>query len=181
MRITIITGSGHKESASAFLADEFERGARKNGHAVFRFNAAVEKINPCVGCNCCRNTNSCIYNDSFSILAEELLLSDVIVWATPVYYMTMTAQLKAVIDRMYQLETQPQFMSKKKYILLATAWYNNKSVFDVLSDTFESFCGFLNWEKSGEVLAYGVNTKSDLYKSDYLEQAYCLGQNLVES
>ena len=178
MQIAIITGSGHKNSASSSLAEAFCHGASKEGCKIIVFNAAYEMISPCIACNSCRKNNKCIYNDSFDKFAPELIKSDVVVWATPVYYMTMSAQLKTAIDRMYQLEEQPQFKGSKKYILLATAWYNNINVFDNLVETFDSFCRYLKWEKKGEILAYGVNSKFDLENSPYLEQAYLLGQSL---
>ena len=53
MKITVITGSPHKAGTSALLADKFIVGAEKNGHKVFRFNAAFKNIHACTGCNAC--------------------------------------------------------------------------------------------------------------------------------
>ena len=181
MTITVITGSGHKDSASSYLADEFSKGAKENGNVVFRFDAGLEKVNPCIGCRICRNSKRCVYDDAFMGLSKKILESNIIVWVTPVYYMTMTSQLKTVIDRMYQLETDSRLRSNKKYILIATAWDNNKSVFDVLKDTFNAFCKFLRWEKIDEVLAYGVDSLDDIKNSSYGNKAYLLGKSIYVS
>ena len=53
MKIIVITGSPHKAGTSALLADKFIAGAEKNGHKVFRFNAAFKNIHACTGCNAC--------------------------------------------------------------------------------------------------------------------------------
>jgi len=53
MKITVITSSHHKHGTSAHLADEFIRGACEAGHTVFRFDAAFEKVSPCLACDRC--------------------------------------------------------------------------------------------------------------------------------
>lgn len=67
MKITVITGSPHKNGTSALLADKFIEGAKEAGHEVFRFNAAFEKISPCLGCDhCMMGSNPCVHNDSMN-------------------------------------------------------------------------------------------------------------------
>lgn len=90
----------------------------------------------------------------------------------------MTSQLKTVIDRMYQLETNSGFRNAKNYILLAVAWDSNPNVFNVLKETFNAFCKFLRWKKIGEVLAYNVDTRADAEKSKFGYEAYLLGKGL---
>lgn len=175
MRITVITGSGRKFGTSAYLADEFIKGAKAAGNEVFRFDAAFEDMRPCNGCGVCRKNGKCIQGGAFEKLVPEILVADMIVWTTPVYYMTMTAQLKMVVDRMYQLEKDSRFKEKKSYILLATAWDSNPNVFNILTETFEAFCRFLRWEKAGEILACGMDTRTDIESSNYGKLAYNLG------
>lgn len=176
MRITIITGSGRVHGTSNYLAENFARGAKEAGAKVFRFNAALERLLPCTGCNSCRSNGGCVINDSFNSLLPEVLEADLIVWVTPVYYMTMTASIKLVIDRFYQLETNPDFIGRKKYIVISTAWDSNPSVFDILIKTFESFSRFLKWEKVGQILAGGMDTREQIENSNYGEIAYELGK-----
>lgn len=176
MNITVITGSGRKKGTSGFLADEFIRGAKEAGNEVYRFDAAFEDIRPCIGCNACRKTGKCVQDEAYDQLIPHLLNADEVVWVTPVYYMTMTSQLKMVIDRMYQLETNPRFRGGKKYILLMTAWDSNPKVFSILIQTFAAFCRFLRWEYGGAVLAAGMDTREEIEKSHYGKEAYELGK-----
>ena len=176
MKITVITGSGRRHGTSSYLADEFIRGAKDAGNQVFRFDAAFEKLHPCIGCNMCRKSGSCIQSDTYNKLIPEILESDEIVWVTPIYYMTMTAQIKIVIDRFYQLETDSRFKGGKKYIILATAWDSKPNVFKVLVDTFKAFSKFLRWEKVGQILAGGMDTREQIENSHYGRVAYELGR-----
>ena len=84
--------------------------------------------------------------DAFESLTLKILASDVIARATPVYYITMTAQLKAEIDRMYQLGQLPGLKGGKRYVFLATARDEKSEVFTVLIDTFRAFHRFLKWK-----------------------------------
>ena len=178
MQIVVVTGSGRRNGTSSFLADAFISGAEAAGHEVFRFDAAMEELGACRGCGFCRKVGTCIQKDAFEKLAPKILTADVIAWATPVYYMTMTAQLKTVIDRMYRLELTPGLKGGKRYVLLATAWDSRPEVFHVLTDTFRAFHRFLKWDYAGAVLAAGMDTRQDIEKSDYREQAYLLGREL---
>lgn len=172
----MITGSGRRLGTSSYLADEFVRGAKDAGNQVFRFDAAFEKLHPCLGCNLCRKNGSCIQDDAYNKLIPNIIESDEVVWVTPIYYMTMTAQIKTVIDRFYQLEPNSRFRKSKKYIILATAWDSNPNVFKVLIDTFDAFSKFLKWEKVGQVLAVGMDTREQIENSHYGQVAYELGR-----
>lgn len=179
MQIVVVTGSGRRNGTSSFLADAFISGAEAAGHEVFRFDAAMEELGACRGCGFCRKAGTCIQKDAFEKLAPKILAANVIAWVTPVYYMTMTAQLKTVIDRMYQLEQVPGLKGSKRYVLLATAWDPEPEVFTVLSDTFQAFDRFLKWDYAGAVLAAGMDTRQDIKESSYGKQAYLLGRELL--
>ena len=111
MKIVVITGSGRKRGSSNYLAEEFIRGAEKAGNKVYRFDAAYKSINPCIGCNRCRESFKCIYDDAFGEIGKEMISADVIVWVTPVYFMTMTAQLKAAIEDLVYSEGVVNFIN----------------------------------------------------------------------
>ena len=178
MKIVVITGSQHKNGTSNYLVESFIQGAKKEKNEIYCFNACTNIIHPCLGCNVCRKNMNCVWNDSFNELKEKLLLSDIVVFATPIYYMNMTSQLKTVIDSFYQLEMRDNFKSNKKYILLVTAWDKNPHVFDIIKQNFELITKFLKWSKFGEVLACGVDNLEDIKKTTYAEEAYKLGRKI---
>lgn len=175
MKIVVITGSPHKKGTSNYLVESIIKGAQKSNNEVFRFDAAFNSVHPCLGCNVCRKTGDCVWNDSFNDLKDKLLLADYVVFATPIYYMNITFQLKVVIDRFYQLEMKEGFKNNKKYIILATAWDKNPVVFDTIVQNFDLVAKFLKWDKFGEVLACGVDNLVDIQATDYAKNAYELG------
>ena len=175
MKIVVITGSPHKKGTSNYLVENFIKGAKEANNEVFRFDAAFNTIHSCLGCNKCRKTGDCVWNDSFNELSDKLLLADYVVFATPIYYMNMTSQLKVVLDRFYQLETKEGFKNNKKYIVLATAWDKNLAVFDIILQNFDLVTKFLKWDNFGNVVAGGVDNLAEIQTTNYAKAAYELG------
>ncbi|WP_371371151.1 flavodoxin family protein [Sporomusa aerivorans] len=176
MKITVITGSPHKEGTSALLADKFIEGAKTAGHNTFRFNAAFEEVHPCIGCDRCGMNGPCIYKDSMEKLNPELLSADLVAFVTPLYYWGMSAQLKTVVDRFYA-NNSPLHVNKKS-VLLATAYDANDWTFKALTEHYQTLLRYMGWENAGIVLAGGCGTRSVIERTDFPNQAYKLGVNL---
>ena len=98
-KILIISASGRKGGNSDLLCDQFAKGAREAGHEVEKVRLAEKKIGYCLGCYACQKLHKCVQKDDANDLVEKMLSADVIVLATPVYFYSMNAQLKALIDR----------------------------------------------------------------------------------
>lgn len=177
MKVTVITGSAHKKGTSALLADKFIEGALEAGHEVFRFDAAFEKVNPCLACEYCSTHNTeCVHKDSMEKLNKKLIDADVIIFATPLYYYTVSAQLKAVIDRFHAKNSI--ISGNKKAIMLATAYGDDDQTMEALDKMFVSSLRFLNWENAGTVYAGGCPVREVIENTDYPKQAYELGKSL---
>ena len=109
MKITVITGSPHKNGTSARLAEEFIKGAESAGHKVFRFDGAFKNVHPCIACEKCHKTNSgCAFKDDMQELDPHLLESDGIVFVSPIYYYDVTAQIK----RLSTTKKRPRCLSQ---------------------------------------------------------------------
>lgn len=176
MKVAVITGSGHAHGTSALLADKFIQGATESGHKVFRFDAAMENLHPCLACDRCAKSGKCFQPDGYDKLIPHLLDSEVLVFVTPIYYYGMTAALKTVFDRFHQLGRPMD--SGKKTILMATAWDSNQSVMEPLVVHYKAINNYLGWQDIGMVLALGAGTRSSIERSHYPEKAYQLGKNL---
>jgi len=178
MKITVITGSPRKAGTSSLLAEEFIRGAKEAGHEVFRFDAAFEKVAPCVACDRCQADGAkCVQNDSMEKLNPELLASDYIVFITPLYYFGMSAQLKLVIDRFYANTSKLE--NGKKTILLAAAHDDEDWTMQALVENYKAIIRYMKWEDKGIILATGCNSRSDIEKTDFPAQAYQMGKMWV--
>ena len=122
--------------------------------------------------------NPCVFKDDFVELRENLLNSDVLVLATPMYYMDFSAQIKKIIDRFYSINTQIT-NKKMKSILLTSQHSDVKELAEDLNKHYERiFSWWLKMENIGIVNAFNVLNGEDLNNTDYLKQAYNLGKSL---
>lgn len=118
MRILVMTGSPRRNGNSNVLADNYVRGAQEAGHEVLRFDAAFKRVNPCIACDKCMTDGQCVFHDDFDSIREFLIAADMVVFAFPMYYFGISAQLKAVIDRFHAINSH--IAGNKRAALLMT-------------------------------------------------------------
>lgn len=177
MKIVVLTGSPRKNGNSAYLAVQFIKGAEEQGHEVFRFDCAFKQVEPCRACNHCGMNGPCIFNDDFQELRPRLIEADMVVFATPMYYFGISAQMKQVIDRFYAINGQIKGARKKAVLLMAYADTSRKEAEPMLVH-YRTLMDYLGWTSVGEVVAPGVWTAGSVRNTDYPQQAYLLGKNL---
>ncbi len=176
MKIVMITGSAHRHGTTAALADKFQQGAQDAGHEVYRFDAAFQDVHPCIGCDKCRRTGICTFEaDDMKLLNPHLLAADAIVFVSPVYYFTINAQLKAVIDRFYA--NNEALMGGKKAVLITAMADTEMDSALAGNEMFRQMTGYLAWEKAGILNVCSASTAADLREDD-LTRAYALGREL---
>ena len=85
------------------MVDAFMDGAKESGHEVILHHVALMNIKGCLGCECCHQKEDaqCVQKDDMQLLSHDLQTADMIVFASPVYYFTLSAQLQSVIQRTY--------------------------------------------------------------------------------
>ena len=176
MKILIITGSPRKNGNSNFLVDNFIKGATEKGHKIFRFDSAFKKVHPCIACNKCGMNGDCVFNDDFNYVKENLVDSDMVVFATPMYYFGISAQLKAVIDRFYAINGKIH-IPKKTALIVTYADTALKEV-EPIKSYYEILINYLGWRSVGEIVASGVWTQGSVKNTKYPKMAYELGKNL---
>lgn len=177
MKVLVITGSPHKNGTSARLAEQFVKGAQEAGHEVCRFDSAFMNIHPCIACEKCHNTDTgCAFKDDMEKINPELLSADVIVFVSPIYYYSMNAQIRTVIDRFYANDAS--LHGNKKTALMLTMADDTMESAEGAVASFKGMANFLDWEIAGMVIGVDCMDVPALEKTDYPEQAYNLGRNL---
>lgn len=176
MKIVVLTGSPRKNGNSAILADRFIEGAQEAGHEVYRFDSAFKKVEGCMACNRCGMDGSCVLNDDFAALRPHLIAADMVVFATPMYYFSLSAQLKKVIDRFYSVNGQIKGAHKKAALLMTYADTSDKEAEPMLAH-YATLLHYLGWENAGTVVAPGVWTAGSIRNTEYPEKAYRLGKH----
>ena len=177
MKIIILLGSPNKKGSTSILAEQFRRGAEESGHAVEAIDICHADVHPCTGCVRCGYEGPCVQKDDVEDIRRKLLGADMVVFATPLYYYGMTAQLKTVIDRFCAYNSSLNSRHLKS-ALLAVAWNADDWTFDALEAHYKTLVRYINFEDKGMVLGYGCGTPSMTAHSKYPQEAYRLGKEL---
>ncbi|HIQ83759.1 MAG TPA: flavodoxin family protein [Candidatus Pullichristensenella stercorigallinarum] len=177
MKIVILMGSPNKNGSTSLLAEEFTRGAREAGHNVERIDAAHADVHPCTGCIHCGYEGPCVQKDGVDAIRAKILSADMIVFATPLYYYGMSAQLKALLDRFCAFNSSIQ-KKRMRSALISVAWNSDDWTFEALMAHYQTLTRYLNLTDMGTVLGYGCGTPSMTRRSPYPQQAYALGRGL---
>ena len=178
-KIVVITGSPRKDGNSFAMTDSFIKAAEEMGHTITRFDAAMMKIGGCHACNSCfKSGKACIFDDDFNTIAPVILEADTIVFTMPVYWYSIPAQVKGVIDRLYSLLIGGKDIAGKDCALIACCEESDLSVLDVVRIPIERTAALLNWNMVGEVLIPGVLNPHDIDQTDGCRQAAALAEKI---
>ena len=175
-RIVILSASPRKNGNSDILCDEFLKGAKEAGHDVEKIFLADKRINYCTGCGVCNTTHQCVQKDDMKEILDKLLQVDVIVMASPVYFYTINAQIKTLIDRIV-----PQYinLSNKEFYFIITAADTDLKM---MQRSIECFRGLLdcldNPQEKGIIYGTGAWQKGEIKQTVVMKEAYDMGNNV---
>ena len=176
-KIVVITGSPRKNGNSFAMTDAFIQAANAKGHTVTRFDAALKKVGGCRACMTCYSTGkACSFDDDFNTLAPAILEADVLVFTMPVYWYSIPAQIKGVIDRIYSLVIGGKDISGKECALIACCEEEDGAVLDGIRIPMERTCELNKWKMVGEVLIPGVLNVGDIDKTEGCKKAAALAE-----
>ena len=176
-KVLILSGSPRKGGNSDILCDEFLRGAREAGHQVEKVRVAEKKIAPCLGCYyCSAHDGECVRRDDMAGLLQQMIDADVIVLASPVYFYSIDAQMKAVIDRCVARWTE---IPNKEFYYIMTAAEDSDTVMDCTLECFRGFAACLDGaQEKGVIEGKGVYEAGAVRATRYMQEAYEMGKNL---
>ena len=136
-KVLILSSSPRRGGNSDTLCDEFMRGAIESGNEVEKVFLRDKTIHYCTGCSTCSlHGKPCPQKDDAAEIIEKMVAADVIVMATPVYFYTMSAQMKTLIDRCCGLYTE---MKNKEFYFIVTAAEDDRKLMERTVDTFQGF------------------------------------------
>ena len=176
MKVLVITGSPRKNGNSNTLAEHFIKGAEEAGHKVVRFDSAFKNVHPCIACDKCGMNGECVFKDDFEFVRNNIVDADAVVFATPMYYFGISAQIKAVIDRFYAINGQIH-VPKKSVLIMTYADTSSKEAQPIINH-YETLLNYLGWSDAGKIIASGVWTEGSVNNTQYPKQAYELGKNI---
>lgn len=177
MKIIVLMGSPNRNGSTSILTEHFKKGAEEAGHTVEVIDVCHADIHPCIGCVRCGYEGPCVQKDDVEQIRAKLLHADMVVFATPLYYYGMTAQLKAAVDRFCAYNSSLNGRHLRS-ALLAVAWNADDWTFEALTAHYQTLVRYINFRDCGMVLGYGCGTPSMTRASQYPQQAYELGRSL---
>ncbi|MCM1049868.1 MAG: flavodoxin family protein [Clostridiales bacterium] len=189
--ILVIQGGGRPKGNTAQLADSFIKGAEDAGHKVEYISLLKNEVNGCIGCNACRYGKPCIQKDSFNDMVPKIKNADCIVFASPLYFWTISSKLKAFIERFYCIaeeDANPPLGRYEKYpvkdcALLMTSADNFFWTFEQAVSYYQfTLVNYMGFHDKGMLLAGGcgdTNGSPQIDKTDYLKQAYEFGKSIL--
>ena len=175
MKIVVITGSPRKNGNSFAMTEAFIAAAEGLGHTVQRFDAAFMKIGGCRACETCyKSGKACTFDDDFNLIAPALLEAEAVVYTMPVYWYSIPAQIKGVIDRIYSLVIGGKNVAGKKCAIISCCEDDDPTALDGVRMPIERSAALLKWEMVGEVLIPNVLKPGDINNTDGCRQAAAL-------
>ena len=177
MKIVLLEGSPNRNVSSNLLADCFRQGAEEAGHTVELIDVAHANIHPCTGCIHCGYEGPCVQKDDVEGIRRKILDADMLVFATPLYYYGMSAQLKIMVDRFCAFNSSIQSKHMKS-ALIAAAWNSDDWTFEALEAHYQTLVRYLNLQDMGMILGKGCGSPSMTKHSPYTQRAYELGNRL---
>ena len=174
-KIVVITGSPRRNGNSFAMTEAFIKAAEEKGHTVVRFDAALKKVGGCHACETCyKSGKACSFDDDFNEIAPDILDADGVVFTTPVYWYSIPAQIKGVIDRLFSFCVAGKDVAGKECALITCCEEDDVSVMDGVRIPVERSAALLKWKMVGEVLIPGVLNVGDIEKTDGCVQAAAL-------
>lgn len=176
-KVLILSGSPRKDGNSDLLCDEFMRGAAEAGNEVEKIRVAEKKIGYCSACYYCQKSGGvCAKKDDMTDILQKMIDADVIVLASPVYFYSIDAQMKALIDR--TLARWTEVKNKDFYYIITCADEEKTSQ----ERTLECFRGYADCvegaEEKGVIYGTGVYKPGEIKESPAFREAYKMGKTI---
>ena len=178
-RILVLIGSVRRGGNTELLARAFADGAGAN--EVELVSVADTSVHPCRGCNACFSNEGgrCVQDDGMTEIYKKLKWADTLVIASPVYFYGVSAQLKALIDRLHTPMRNTFGIRRLGLILVGAA--ELPDLFDPIILQYRMILRFFGLEDIGMVLVRGAKEKGDVRSGDGLREAYELGRCLSDT
>ena len=175
-KVLILSGSPRKNGNSDLLCNEFLRGAQDAGHTVEKIRVQEKKVACCLACYACKETGVCTIRDDMEQIMQQIIDCDVLVLASPVYFYSIDAQLKTVIDRTVCRWTE---VCDKEMYYIMTAADEERSSMDTTLACFRGYADCIEGAiEKGVLYGTGVYEAGAVRQTGLMQQAYKMGKNI---
>jgi len=188
VRVLGISASPRADSNSDILLRQALAGAESAGASVEYIRLCDFSIAPCSECNACYATGVCIIKDDYQKLSAKLLNTQRLIFATPVFFMNVCAQAKALIDRA-QCHWAHRYVLKRELItdaanrramVIAVGGSKSIKMFESVRLTMKSYFDTLQMQYVGGLFVNKINAAGEIQTHPpALSEAHRLGKELI--
>ena len=156
---------------SDILCQQFKKGAEETGNSVEQINLYDKNIGFCRACYACFKTGRCVLQDDMSEILEKTQSADVIVVATPTYFLTMNGMLKTTIDRFL-----PKWQDLGGHdVYLIITGHDGKEGLELVGEELTRIFENLGNNIKGIIWGEGVWQKGEVIETSAMHNAYQAG------
>ncbi|MFX1457217.1 MAG: flavodoxin family protein [Promethearchaeota archaeon] len=177
MKILAISGSPRKKGNTVTLLEEMLRGAAESGAEIELFSVSGKEIKGCDSCYTCFMKGECHIQDDMQPLYEKMITADGIVFGSPIYFYSMTAQAKAILDRTFAINQPGKTLANKVGGVIVVA--GSLGLIDTLKDYY-FFMAVTRMLPANFVAAYATEKRDAKKLEKGMESAFNLGKEMVE-
>ncbi len=174
--VLILSGSPRKGGNSDLLCDEFAKGAQEAGHRVEKIRVAEKNIGFCRACYACKEIGACVIRDDMAEVLQKMIDADVLVLASPVYFYSIDAQLKALIDRTVARWLE---VKDKDFYYIVTMADEDAASADTTLACFRGYADCVEGAvEKGVIIGGGAYEKGEIKSHPAMQQAYHMGKSV---
>jgi len=187
-KIVAIYGSPRRKGNTATLLKQAVQGAKDAGAQVEEIVLRDFKMSPCLEIYGCTKDGDCVIKDDFQNVRDQLLASDGLILASPIFFYSVSAHTKILMDRCQSLwvkkywidkASPTQWIPKRKGLFISAGASKGKKLFEGVLLTIRYFFDVLDTELWRSLLYRSLEFETDVQKHpQYLEEAYRAGQDL---
>jgi len=173
---------------SDLLLHEALSGAESAGAQIEYIRLSDLNIGPCIECNACYTTSTCEIQDDYQQLLKKMLDADRLIFATPIFFMTVCAQAKMLIDRGQCLWAKKYILKKqlirpqrdRRAMVIAVGGSKSTKQFESIQLTMKSYFDVLDINYTANLFINKVEQLGEIQKHpSALKEAFRLGKELI--
>jgi multimeric flavodoxin WrbA len=190
-KIVAVYGSPRRRGNTALLLQRAVQGARETGAEVEEVILRDMKMSPCLEIYACKKTGRCAIQDDFQNLYDLFHSCRGLILATPIFFYTVSAHTKIMMDRCQSLWVKKYWIDKvpfgqgrlkRKGLFISVGATKGKRLFDGVLLTVKYFFDVLDMELSHKLLYRGLDFEGDVLKHpEYLEESYLAGKEFARA
>ncbi len=170
MKVLILNGSPRRKGNTQAVLQMMEK-QLENGNEVEVLDVCSMKLSGCVACDGCKeNGGHCVCPDESDALVQKIWEADAVIFATPVYWWGMTAQLKMAVDKLYSRDKAFRAMTKKMGVIAIGGSEVENIQYQLIRHQFACIAEYLHWTLNFSLAFSAYEPGEVLQQADLAQQ-----------